>query len=463
MALHFKSNKLFKYLVGISAFLISFIAAVFSVTGVSALFAGNHNMIAIMMSVLEFGKIVTASFVARFWNDLSKIFKSYFTIATIILILITSSGIFGYLSDSYQKVKGNYDVVIKEMELFDKKIEIFKKERDRYEIQIKSQDERLNILYSNQQNATNKRIDSRIKSGEGTITDLNKKLSLVNDSISYYETQKVQKESSVSSGELGPLKYMANIFNTDMDTIVKYFIYMLIFVFDPLAILLFVSLNTIIKKEEDEKIEDPDDTQNGNDKKSKLNLKKISDGIKKLKGSFLKEEEKEVEVPNENDELYKDAILSKHKINDPNKKSFTIDVGNIPLEKTNEYMKNIIEGMKQPLIQEPDEENVVDTEQLDLLDQQSLKENVEKDTSEKQSFNEEKGEETEVKQETIVNDEPIVSNEEKIEEKQKDGVEEILSEFIEHQSKNQEHKQEEQPQQHEQLAPITQRSANYYF
>ena len=249
MALHIKSNKSFKILIGFSALCISLMAATFSITGISALFSGSHLTVAFMMGVLEFGKIVVASFLARFWEDLSKVFKTYFSISIIILVLITSAGIFGYLSDAYQKTKGNYDVISNDIQLYDKKIKLFSDERDRLTIQLKNQDNRLNTLYSDQ-NSLNRRIDNRIKNTESTYSTINKKLSATNDSISFYETSKVQKESLVSTGELGPLKYMSNIFNADMDTIVKYFIFMLIFVFDPLAVLLFISLNVIIKKEE---------------------------------------------------------------------------------------------------------------------------------------------------------------------------------------------------------------------
>ena len=258
MALHIKSNKSFKILIGFSALCISLMAATFSITGISALFSGSHLTVAFMMGVLEFGKIVVASFLARFWEDLSKVFKTYFSISIIILVLITSAGIFGYLSDAYQKTKGNYDVISNDIQLYDKKIKLFSDERDRLTIQLKNQDNRLNTLYSDQ-NSLNRRIDNRIKNTESTYSTINKKLSATNDSISFYETSKVQKESLVSTGELGPLKYMSNIFNADMDTIVKYFIFMLIFVFDPLAVLLFISLNVIIKKEELERKKNKDE------------------------------------------------------------------------------------------------------------------------------------------------------------------------------------------------------------
>lgn len=249
MALHIKSNSIFKFLVLLSAFSISTVAAIFSVTGISSLFSGYYITVGIMMSVLEFGKIVTASFLTRFWFQLTKFIKTYFILSTVILTLITSAGIFGYLSDAYQKTKGNYDIVSKKIELYNKKIEIFNNEQSRYEKQLVSQTNNLNILYNNS-NASNRRIDNRIQTNELAISETNLKIGRIQDSISTYEGLKKTEEYNISTGELGPLKYIATIFNTDMDNVVKYFIFMLIFVFDPLALLLFVSLNILSRNGE---------------------------------------------------------------------------------------------------------------------------------------------------------------------------------------------------------------------
>lgn len=252
MAIHFKSTTSYKILVLISALLISTMAATFSVTGIAALFSGYYVSVAIMMGVLEFGKIVVASFMSRFWDKLSVLLKIYFSIAVTVLIIITSGGIFGYLSDAYQKTKGNYDIIESQVSLFDKKLQVFQSERGRYEKQLTDQQKRLDAMYGSENN-NNWTIDNRIKANEKSINEINIKLNSVNDSISYYESKKALTQAETINGELGPLKYMSGIFGTDMDTIVKYFIFLLIFVFDPLAILLFVSINVMNRKQNDEK------------------------------------------------------------------------------------------------------------------------------------------------------------------------------------------------------------------
>jgi hypothetical protein len=216
-----------------------------------------------MMGGLEFGKVVLASFLARYWKKLSFLFRIYFSVALLILILITSGGIFGYLSDGYQKTKGSYDVNEKEVVFIKQKIDLFTKQKETIDKRISSltdsrvgQERRLDSLYSRRQNSTAKSVESYIAKSNSQLDDLTKQSSVLGDSISKYSLTQLNKETQNATGELGPLKYLATIFNTDMDTIVKWFIFMLIFVFDPLAVLLFVSLNIIIKNETEGDLQD---------------------------------------------------------------------------------------------------------------------------------------------------------------------------------------------------------------
>ena len=98
----FENSKHFPKLVGLSALLIAGSAAFFSVFGLSKLFAGAQLAVIIMAGSLEFGKLVAASFLYRYWDEINTPHKIYMTIATGILILITSAGIFGFLSNAYQ-------------------------------------------------------------------------------------------------------------------------------------------------------------------------------------------------------------------------------------------------------------------------------------------------------------------------------------------------------------------------
>ena len=318
MALHFKSESSYKILVIISALLISSIAAIFSVTGIAALFSGYYLTVAIMMGVLEFGKIVVASFVSRFWDRLSITLKVYFSIAVIILITITSGGIFGYLSDAYQKTKGNYDIIETQVNLFDKKLQIFNSEKQRYEKQLSDQQKRLDNMYASEDN-TNWNITNRIKDNETSVNAINIKLNDVNDSISVYESKKALTQAETTKGELGPLKYMANIFDTDMDTIVKYFILLLIFVFDPLAILLFVSVNVMNRKE---------------NVKKDLELATVNTILADDKIDIIQNDNTEVEIVNENNKI--NDIIADTSIPDVDTQNSTTDIEEYRVDRNDE-------------------------------------------------------------------------------------------------------------------------------
>lgn len=254
MALHIKSTKTFKFLIGGSAILISAMAATFSITGIASLFSGYFLTVALMMGSLEFSKIVVASYLSRYWNEVTTLLKTYFIFALIILILITSGGIFGYLSDAYQKTKGDYSIVEKQVEILKVKQNSFIERKNRLlddrKLQLnskKSSQARMDSLTVRGQNINRTRTD--ISDIDKSVSQLDKNISISEDSISYYDVKILELESKNIQGELGPLKYIAVVFNTSMDIVVKYFIFLLIFVFDPLAILLFVSLNSLIKKE----------------------------------------------------------------------------------------------------------------------------------------------------------------------------------------------------------------------
>ena len=93
---------MFPFLIGFSALSVSGSAAFYSVFGLSKLFAGASTEVIIMAGSLEFAKLVTASLLYQYWNELNKFFKYYLTLAAIILIIITSMGIYGFLSAAYQ-------------------------------------------------------------------------------------------------------------------------------------------------------------------------------------------------------------------------------------------------------------------------------------------------------------------------------------------------------------------------
>jgi hypothetical protein len=257
----------FPYLLGFSAFATAAIAAYFSVTGLGKLFAGSAISIMVMAGVLEFSKLVVASYVYRYWKKIKVLEKTYLISALIVLMAITSAGIYGYLSGAYSETSSKLQISQGEISLLDKKKEQFKERIQNTEENIKkkneritslnnlrtSQEVRLDSLYARRYYKQAKIVEGQIKDADVEIKKLTKEsdslLNVVNgynEEISKLELDVTGKEAENLKGEAAPLQYIANLFNTSMDSVVNFFMFLLIFVFDPLAIVLVIATNKVI-------------------------------------------------------------------------------------------------------------------------------------------------------------------------------------------------------------------------
>jgi hypothetical protein len=248
-------NRLLPFLIAFSALSISATAAYYSVTGLSMLFAGASFAVLVMASSLEISKLVIASLLYQYWDKLNKILRTYLTIATIVLILITSAGIYGFLSSAYQSVATQSEIVDKQIAALESKKVLYEETRDNLLTDRKSNNELKGALSKNSitqytdkngnlvirnNNAAIKNIESTSKENE----KLASKIDVVNDSIFSLENQILEvKVNSEASSELGPLKYLSGLTGQPMDKIINWFLLIIIFVFDPLAISLVIAAN----------------------------------------------------------------------------------------------------------------------------------------------------------------------------------------------------------------------------
>ena len=249
-------KKVLPFLITISALSISGSAAFFSVFGLSKLFAGAAMAVIVMAGTLEASKLIIATLLHQYWNKLSILLRVYLTIATLVLIMITSMGIYGFLSAAYQETANTSSMVDKEIALIDNRIETFEKQKELKSESLISIEERIaqlneginNIEYSwvdrdgagdqrellsNQLEIANLdyiRLTSDISELDSTI------LTLENDRFS------VEVDSDVAA-ELGPLKYISEITGKPMAQIVNILLLIIVFVFDPLAISLVIAAN----------------------------------------------------------------------------------------------------------------------------------------------------------------------------------------------------------------------------
>src|SRR5210317_1537597 len=267
-------KKLFPYLITLTALSVSASAAYYSVTGLSKLFAGAAFAVMIMAGSLEVAKLVIATLLHRYWTTMNKVLRLYLTLATIILIGITSAGIYGFLSSAYQETATKAGVQDKEVELLETKKQSFEKIKSQYDLEKESITKNIsslrNALGNNTQSyvdtagrvitysssANRKAFERQLETAIGKDEKLTIKIQSFNDSIIQYETKIVEAQNnSEVAAELGPLKYLSKLTGVEMDRIINWFLLVIIFVFDPLAISLVIAANfafTQLRKKEDE-------------------------------------------------------------------------------------------------------------------------------------------------------------------------------------------------------------------
>ena len=268
-------ERIFPLIIALSALSVSASAAVYSVTGLSMLFAGASTAVIIMAASLEISKLVIASLLYQYWNKLNKILRTYLTIAAAVLILITSAGIYGYLSSAYQKTADQTSIIDSKVASLETKKKLYENTRAGILQEKQSLSELKGTLskgtttqYTDKKgnlvvrsnNASIKQIENASKSDD----KLSSKLDIVNDSIFSLETKILEiKTTAIGESELGPLKYLSTLTGVAMDRIINWYILVIIFVFDPLAIALVIAANfafaQLIRRKEtpiEEKVED---------------------------------------------------------------------------------------------------------------------------------------------------------------------------------------------------------------
>jgi hypothetical protein len=261
----FKSIKkgMFPFLVGFSALSVSGSAAFYSVFGLSKLFAGASTEVIIMAGSLEIAKLVTASLLYQYWDKINKLLKYYLTVAVIILILITSMGIYGFLSSAYQDTFNQLTYVDNEKEFLQQKVDFYQQDLTRYDKELQQILDNISTL-SNAKSQSIQIKDTSVVGGvrntistaelrlaqqrieveENNRKNIQIKRDIAVDSLRGYQRQILELDNNVEvAGELGPLKYLSGLTGYPMDKIINILLLVIIFVFDPLAVALVVAAN----------------------------------------------------------------------------------------------------------------------------------------------------------------------------------------------------------------------------
>ena len=253
---------LFPLLIAFSALSVSLSAAYYSVSGLSKLFAGAAFAVIVMAASLEIAKLVIASLLYQYRKTLPKFLKYYLSVACFVLILITSMGIYGFLSAAYQETaakSGNIDAQITLIET--------KRDNVKYQLGVYN-DEKTSInnavadlrtglsnnvirytdtlgnVVTTTSSSTRRALEKQLDQAIGRQDIINTKVDDSNEKLFNYETEIVEVSANNDiAGELGPLKYLSGLTNIPMDNIINYLLLTIIFVFDPLAIALVIAAN----------------------------------------------------------------------------------------------------------------------------------------------------------------------------------------------------------------------------
>ena len=230
-----KKGNFFQYVVGLSALLVAGSAAYYSVFGLSKLFSGAMFAVVVMAGSLEFAKLVSASFLYRYWNKINQILKIYMTIGVVTLVFITSAGIFGFLSNAYQGATVEFEKESTKL--------LYKEDR------LSQLEEDKQYLKEELELAISELPENYITAKRKLREDYNPKVLEINDEILGVKSEIGDlKTALIETGvDVGPAIYLARVFGTDVDTVVKFFIFILIFVFDPMAVSLVIAYNRILE------------------------------------------------------------------------------------------------------------------------------------------------------------------------------------------------------------------------
>lgn len=282
------SSKLFslKNLIWFCAIGLAVFSGYYSVYGISKLFSGGSWSIVGMAGMLEFSKLVVITFLHDHYKTLKTTFKIYLMSAAVVLMILTSVGVYGYLTNSYQETAKSIYETQNKIVLIDKKKDIYLEQKSQIDTLVKQKSQRISSydqLRLTQENSLNTQLSSKkgtkglqrnIQSVDNSTQTLNKEISELNqksiglsDSIAKLEQEKLGLENSTFTSEIGPLLYLSRLTGAPMDIIVNWFILILVSVFDPLAVSLVIAANHLRHKEnelppEDDNSPPPADEKN---------------------------------------------------------------------------------------------------------------------------------------------------------------------------------------------------------
>ena len=261
-------ERIFPFIIATSALSVSASAAFYSVSGLSKLFAGAAFAVIIMAASLEVAKLVIASLLYQYRKTIPRLLKYYLSVAAVVLVLITSMGIYGFLSAAYQETAAKAGSVDSQIALIEIKrdnvreqLAVYNEEKTSINTavselrsglsnnKIQYRDRETGQIITTTSSSTRRALEKQLDQAILRQTEINTKVDVLNEQLFEYETEIVEvKTGNDIAGELGPLKYLSGLTGIPMDRIINYLLLTIIFVFDPLAIALVVAANFAFEK-----------------------------------------------------------------------------------------------------------------------------------------------------------------------------------------------------------------------
>ena len=344
----FSRSNLFVLLMIISTLALAGSAAYYSVFGLSSLFAGARFEVIIMAGALEFSKLIIASYLHNHWSKAGWM-KWYLTLAVGVLMIITSAGIYGFLTSAYQKTADQLGVMEKQINVIELKKDRFQDQLDYYNTEkvslnnsiadlrngitnnkIQYKDTLGNII-TTQSSSTRKLLTKELDLAVQSRSEVSVKIESVTDSITKLDLQILDLESNNEvAAEIGPLRYMAEITNKPMNVIVNWFTLLIVFVFDPLAIAMVIALNKLIGRHErnDDDSDSSDIFDDNEDIPTTTNVEDVED----VSVSRNEVDEERSETPEEEVETVEEATKEEVKFIPTDEDAKEL-YGEIPIEK----------------------------------------------------------------------------------------------------------------------------------
>ena len=307
-------KRIFPTVVALSALSVSVSAAFYSVSGLSKLFAGATFEVIVMASSLEVSKLVIASLLYQYWGKINKLLRFYLTLATIILVLITSAGIYGFLSAAYQETATKSGIVDKRVEVLELRKNRFIDSRDYLMTEkgvldksisslrdglsnnvIQYKDKETGQIITTTSSSTRRALQNELNTAVGQRDKISIRLETATDSINGIDIKILDTESSAEiASELGPLKYLSELTGKPMNIIINILLLIIIFVFDPLAISLVIASNFMFNQLKGKR--ENEDTEKDNLVGDPIDISKEAGKIEK---ELFSDEPKPLEVSDE--------------------------------------------------------------------------------------------------------------------------------------------------------------------